>query len=562
MRIMEKRRLLTVATAGLLTLGGLATSLIIAQPASAVTICEQFGSTTAGDYRIMNNRWGTSATQCINTTANGFSITQQDGIGNLQGAPTAYPAIYLGCHYSSCSPSTALPRQISTIGSANGSISLSYPGGGTWDAAYDIWLNADNNTTGVQDTEIMIWLNRNTSSGNIQPIGSPVGTVNIAGRGWQVWTGNNGQNNVVSYLFQGSPLTSFGFDVMNFVSDTFARGSQYGNNNWWLTSVQAGFEPWIGGVGLTVNSFSQAVSGTTGGAPGTPGTPAASGITSSSVTLNWAASSGTVSNYQVERCQGANCTNFAQIGTSASTTFNNTGLAANTLYRFRVRATNSAGNSPFSGITDVMTTGTGTQPPGTPGTLSAPSTTASTVNLTWGASSGTVSNYLIERCTGTNCTNFAQIATSTTTSFTDSGLAAATAYRYRVRASNSAGNSGYSNIATATTTSGGGGPGGCSATMTTQTSWQTGYVMQPITVTNTGTSTLNGWTVTFTLPAGHSITGSWNAVVTVSGQTVTARGIQGQNSTLGAGGSTTWGFQATRPNGNTQLPQGPACTSP
>jgi chitodextrinase len=558
----SKRRLLSVATASLLTLGGIATSLVFAEPASAVVICEQFGSTTAGDYRIMNNRWGTSATQCINTTANGFTIQQQDGIGNLQGAPTAYPAIYLGCHYSSCSPSTALPRQISTIGSANGSISLSYPSGGSWDAAYDIWLHADNNTTGVQDTEIMIWLNRNTSSGNIQPIGGPVGTVNIAGRSWQVWTGNNGQNNVVSYLFQGSPLTSFSFDVMNFVSDTFGRGSQYGNNSWWLTSVQAGFEPWIGGVGLTVNSFSQAVSASTGGAPGIPGTPVASGITSSSVTLNWAASTGSVSNYQIERCQGANCTNFAQVGTSTSTTFNNAGLAASTTYRYRVRATNSSGNSGFSGIATVMTTGTGTQPPGTPGTLSAAGATASTVNLTWGASSGTVSNYLIERCTGANCTNFVQIATSTTPSFMDSGLAANTTYRYRVRASNSAGNSGYSNIATVTTTSGGGGPGGCSATLTTQTAWNNGYVFQPNTVTNTGTSAISGWTVTFTLPAGHSITNFWNATVTVSGQTVTARGIANQNTNLGAGASTTWGFQATRPDGNTQLPQGPTCTSP
>ncbi|HEX6682548.1 MAG TPA: fibronectin type III domain-containing protein [Candidatus Limnocylindrales bacterium] len=548
--------------AGLLSLGGIAASLTLAQPAAAVTICEQFGSTTAGDYRIMNNRWGTSATQCINTTANGFSITQQDGIGNLQGAPTAYPAIYLGCHYSSCSPSSALPRQISTIGSANGSISLSYPGSGSWNAAYDIWINADNNTTGVQDTEIMIWLNRNTSSGNIQPIGSAVGTASIAGRTWQVWTGNNGQNNVVSYLFQGSPLTSFSFDVMNFVTDTFSRGSQYGTSSWWLTSVQAGFEPWIGGVGLTVNSFSQAVGGSTGGPPGTPGTPVASGVTASSVTLNWSASSGTVNNYQIERCQGATCTNFAQIGTSTSTTFvNNSGLAANTTYRYRVRAVNSSGNSPYSGIVNVTTTGTGTQPPGTPGTLTAPSTTASTVNLAWGASSGTVSNYQIERCTGATCTNFAQVATSTTTSATDGGLAANTTYRYRVRATNSAGNSGYSNIVNATTTSTGGG-GGCSATLVTQNGWNNGYVMQPNNVTNTGTSTITGWTVTFTLPAGHSITGFWNATVTVSGQTVTARGIPGQNATLGAGASTTWGFQATRPSGNTQLPQGPTCSAP
>jgi len=86
--------------------------------------------------------------------------------------------------------------------------------------------------------------------------------------------------------------------------------------------------------------------------------------------------------------------------------------------------------------------------------------------------------------------------------------------------------------------------------------------MQPNTVTNVGTTTLNGWTVTFTLPAGHTVTGSWNATVTVSGQTVTARGIPGQNATLGAGTSTTWGFQASRPDGDTAVPSSAACTSP
>ncbi len=41
-----------------------------------------------------------------------------------------------------------------------------------------------------------------------------------------------------------------------------------------------------------------------------------------------------------------------------------------------------------------------------------------------------------------------------------------------------------------------------------QTKWATGYVIQPLTITDTGTSTIIGWTVTFTLPAGHTLTGS------------------------------------------------------
>ena len=95
--------------------------------------------------------------------------------------------------------------------------------------------------------------------------------------------------------------------------------------------------------------------------------------------------------------------------------------------------------------------------------------------------------------------------------------------------------SAVSNTVTATTQTGGTG-GGCSVTPTVQTQWQTGYVIEPARVTNTGTATINGWTVTFTLPAGHAIVGSWNTVLTVSGQTITARNVP-HNGTIAAGGT-------------------------
>jgi hypothetical protein len=48
----------------------------------------------------------------------------------------------------------------------------------------------------------------------------------------------------------------------------------------------------------------------------------------------------------------------------------------------------------------------------------------------------------------------------------------------------------------------------------------------------------------------------------VSGQTVTARAIPGQNDTLIAGATTTWGMQASRPDADTSIPTTAACTSP
>jgi endoglucanase len=105
-------------------------------------------------------------------------------------------------------------------------------------------------------------------------------------------------------------------------------------------------------------------------------------------------------------------------------------------------------------------------------------------------------------------------------------------------------------------------PGGCAATATVQTQWGYGYVIQPLTVTNTSSATITGWTVTFTLPSGHTITGSWNTVITTSGQTVTLKNV-GFNGTIAPGASNaSVGFQVSRPNGNTSVPTSFTCTSP
>ena len=58
----------------------------------------------------------------------------------------------------------------------------------------------------------------------------------------------------------------------------------------------------------------------------------------------------------VERCSGANCTSFAQIGTAAATPYNDTGVIANTSYSYRVRAADAAGNlGAYSNLTGATT---------------------------------------------------------------------------------------------------------------------------------------------------------------------------------------------------------------
>jgi hypothetical protein len=278
------RRVIRAVTAAALFAAGSITAFVLAGPASADTqICDQYGSTTVGGrYVVMNNRWGTSAQQCINVTSSGFAITSQQGVGSTSGAPVSYPAIFLGCHYTNCSPGTNLPMQVSAISSATSSISYNYVSGATYDAAYDIWLDPTPRRDGNNAMEIMIWFNR---QGSIQPIGSVVGNTTIGGRTWQVWQGSNGSNNVISYVAP-SPITSWSFSVLDFINDVKNRGAI--TSAWYLTSIQAGFEPWIGGTGLAVTNFSASVNGGGGTTPPTttPTTPPPGGSAACRVTYS------------------------------------------------------------------------------------------------------------------------------------------------------------------------------------------------------------------------------------------------------------------------------------
>jgi hypothetical protein len=264
----QRGLLATILTA----LASVAALLTATAPAQAdTTICEQFGSTTIqGRYVVQNNRWGTGETQCVTATDTGFRLTRADGSVPTNGAPKSYPSVFNGCHYTNCSPGTNLPVRISSISSAPSSISYGYVGDAVYNASYDIWLDPTPKTDGVNRTEIMIWFNK---VGPIQPIGSQVGTATVGGRTWQVWSGSNGSNDVLSFVAP-SAISSWSFDVMDFVDATVARGMA--QDDWYLTSVQAGFEPWQGGAGLAVNSFSSTVDtgGTDPGGPGDPGDPA------------------------------------------------------------------------------------------------------------------------------------------------------------------------------------------------------------------------------------------------------------------------------------------------
>lgn len=176
-----------------------------------------------------------------------------------------------------------------------------------------------------------------------------------------------------------------------------------------------------------------------------------------------------------------------------------------------------------------------TTPPTVPSGLRATGTTSNSVTLAWNASTDNVGVAGYDVYRGTT-----RVGTPTGTTFTDTGLAASTSYTYTVRARDAAGNTSAASAAvTATTQSGPGGGGGCDAVYRTTGSWDGGFQGE-VTVTNTGTSAISGWTVELSIASGRSITNLWNGVLT--GNTVSNAPYNGA---LAPSGTTAFGFTAS-----------------
>jgi hypothetical protein len=113
-----------------------------------------------------------------------------------------------------------------------------------------------------------------------------------------------------------------------------------------------------------------------------------------------------------------------------------------------MRAFNSAGNSAFSNTASAKTSA-----PAAPSSLTAQASASDRINLNWKDNSSNESGFKIERCKGSGCTGFTEIAqvAAGATSYSSRNLSSDTTYIYRVRAYNGAGNSAYSNTASAKT---------------------------------------------------------------------------------------------------------------
>src|SRR6266513_2632499 len=100
-------------------------------------------------------------------------------------------------------------------------------------------------------------------------------------------------------------------------------------------------------------------------APAAPINLAATVKSATQIDVAWTDASDNEDGFKVESCSGANCTNFAEVGSVAAntTTFSNTGLTANTDYTYRVKAFNTVGASAPSSNASAKTQPLTTPPP-------------------------------------------------------------------------------------------------------------------------------------------------------------------------------------------------------
>jgi endoglucanase len=101
-----------------------------------------------------------------------------------------------------------------------------------------------------------------------------------------------------------------------------------------------------------------------------------------------------------------------------------------------------------------------------------------------------------------------------------------------------------------------GGTAQCNVAYAVNSSWPGGFT-SAVTVTNTGTTTWNNWKITWTMPAGVTLTNGWSATYAVTGSTWTITGPSFAAS-LAPNASASFGFQGAGPS--TPGPANITCT--
>jgi Glycosyl hydrolase family 12 len=193
------------------------------------------------------------ATVCISHERGvpAFGITQSNAASN--GPSVAYPEVFYGCVYGACSPGSALPAQVDQLRSTwiSAFDRLTYAKGSKFDASFDLWFTRKERSTGqAQGAELMIWMDDQGVRF------AQRWRARLDGSWWRVeeWRTRNPANGrtwpLIIFMLarQGGnvrqlPLRPF---------FRFAEQHEWVQPQYWLESIECGFELWRGGGDLAV----------------------------------------------------------------------------------------------------------------------------------------------------------------------------------------------------------------------------------------------------------------------------------------------------------------------
>ncbi|MFD6752116.1 glycoside hydrolase family 9 protein [Micromonospora gifhornensis] len=285
--------------------------------------------------------------------------------------------------------------------------------------------------------------------------------------------------------------------------------------------------------------------------PTIPGTPVATSVASRSVSLTWAPSTDSGSGVDVY------IVNTHVVGSDtyswypASTNSLVLSVSPGRTYEINVQARDKAGNtsshSPTLTVTVPAVDDGDNQPPTAPGSLTASQITTTGVTLNWTPSTDNVgvTGYRIYRGPALGDV---LVATVTGTTYQVTGLEPDITYYFYVVAIDAAGNASSPSDRVTVTTSAPLPTSPCRITYGTN-DWGTGFTAN-ITIANTGTTAINGWTLAFTFPhSGQRVGQSWSATFQQTGTSVTATNMS-YNGTIAPGASTSIGFNGTHTGSN------------
>lgn len=290
----------------------------------------------------------------------------------------------------------------------------------------------------------------------------------------------------------------------------------------------------------------------------------ATAVKSTSVTLTWTASSRgccAVTGYDVTYMQAFNDVGTVAALGNVTTATVTADIRPGQQYTFQVSAHDdlghrSGGSNLVVVVTPVVDTGPDTVPPAAPTGLKADPTNGPSTTLTWSPSTDNVAvtGYNVYRFDGV----FISTLLSTVTGTTYTATVVSPRDQFYVRARDAAGNVSIASN-TVTVTGGTGGPGSpsasasssspppvlsCRATFTNTSLWASGFVAD-VTITNTGTTPITDWVVTFRFGGDQRIGQSWNATFSQTGAAVTLTHAS-WNRIIPPGGSVTVGLYGAR----------------